>query len=84
VDASLRWLASQTNPNWLLLFDNADNVDLKLKKFFPSFLLQHATESFAITLRKMRTRMLKEWIPKMQKNCFWFKLGRKVMSEILH
>jgi len=36
VDATLRWLASQTEQNWLLVFDNADNVDLKLKKFFPS------------------------------------------------
>jgi len=36
VDANLRWLASQTNKNWLLLFDNADDVDLKLKKYFPS------------------------------------------------
>jgi len=36
VDASLRWLASQTDQNWLLVFDNADNVDLKLKNFFPS------------------------------------------------
>ena len=35
VDASLRWLASQTDGNWLILFDNADNVDLKLKNFFP-------------------------------------------------
>jgi len=36
VDASLRWLASQTDQNWLLVFDNADNVDLKLKQYFPS------------------------------------------------
>ena len=36
MDANLRWLASQTNKNWLLLFDNADDVDLKLKKYFPS------------------------------------------------
>ena len=36
MDANLRWLASQTNENWLLLFDNADDVDLKLKKYFPS------------------------------------------------
>jgi len=36
VDASLRWLASQTDGNWLLIFDNADNVDLRLKKYFPS------------------------------------------------
>jgi len=36
VEASLRWLASQTDRNWLLVFDNADNVDLKLKQYFPS------------------------------------------------
>ena len=36
MDASLRWLASQADRNWLLIFDNADNVDLKLKKHFPS------------------------------------------------
>jgi len=36
VDASLRWLASQADGTWLLIFDNADNVDLKLKKYFPS------------------------------------------------
>jgi hypothetical protein len=36
VDASLRWLASQRREgNWLLFFDNADDVNLKLKKFFP-------------------------------------------------
>ena len=36
VEMSLRWLASQTDRNWLLVFDNADNVDLKLKQYFPS------------------------------------------------
>ncbi|KAF8961390.1 acyl transferase/acyl hydrolase/lysophospholipase [Flammula alnicola] len=36
VDASLRWLASQHTGNWLLLFDNADDVKLNLRKFFPS------------------------------------------------
>jgi len=36
MDASLRWLARQTDQHWLLVFDNADNVDLKLKNFFPS------------------------------------------------
>jgi hypothetical protein len=35
VVASLRWLASQREGNWLLVFDNADDVNLKLKKFFP-------------------------------------------------
>ena len=36
MEASLHWLASQTDRNWLLVFDNADDVDLKLKRFFPS------------------------------------------------
>ncbi|KAF9474142.1 FabD/lysophospholipase-like protein [Pholiota conissans] len=37
VDESLCWLASQAkNSQWLLLFDNADKVDLKLNKYFPS------------------------------------------------
>ena len=36
VETSLRWLASQTDRNWLLIFDNADNIDLKLKQYFPS------------------------------------------------
>ena len=36
VRASLRWLASQRKGNWLLFFDNADDVNLQLKKFFPS------------------------------------------------
>jgi len=36
VDASLRWLSNQPDGNWLLYFDNADDVNLKLKKFFPS------------------------------------------------
>lgn len=34
-DASLHWLARQRKGNWLLFFDNADDVNLKLKKFFP-------------------------------------------------
>jgi len=36
MDTSLRWLASQHDGSWLLFFDNADNVDLKLKTFFPA------------------------------------------------
>ncbi|KAF9479446.1 FabD/lysophospholipase-like protein [Pholiota conissans] len=37
VDESLRWLASQAkNSHWLLLFDNADDVNLKLNEYFPS------------------------------------------------
>ena len=35
VDASLRWLVNQSNGQWMLFFDNADDVDLNLKTFFP-------------------------------------------------
>ena len=35
VDESLRWLANQHEGRWLLLFDNADDIQLKLDKFFP-------------------------------------------------
>ena len=35
VDASLRWLVNQRDGRWMLFFDNADDVNLKLKKFFP-------------------------------------------------
>jgi hypothetical protein len=35
VDACQHWLASQHQQNWLLFFDNADNVQLDLAAFFP-------------------------------------------------
>ena len=35
VDACKHWLASQHKENWLLFFDNADDVQLNLAKFFP-------------------------------------------------
>ena len=35
MDASLRWLSNQPDRIWLLYFDNADDVNLKLKRFFP-------------------------------------------------
>jgi hypothetical protein len=35
VDACLHWLASQPGQNWLLFFDNADDVHLNLAAFFP-------------------------------------------------
>ena len=37
VAACLQWLASQykQKQNWLLFFDNADDVQLKLARFFP-------------------------------------------------
>jgi len=36
VDASLRWLAKQRAGRWMLFFDNADDVQLRLKNFFPA------------------------------------------------
>jgi len=57
VNASLRWLASQTDGNWLLVFDNADNVDLKLKKYFPSC-------SFGNILITTRNRELRHYSAK--------------------
>ena len=35
VDGILRWLANQQLGEWLLFFDNADDVNLNLNKFFP-------------------------------------------------
>ena len=35
VDGILRWLAHQQLGEWLLFFDNADDVDLNLNQFFP-------------------------------------------------
>jgi len=35
VGACQCWLASQHGQNWLLFFDNADNVQLNLTAFFP-------------------------------------------------
>src|SRR5258708_12192432 len=34
-DASLHWVAREGKGNWLLFCDNADDVNLKLKKLFP-------------------------------------------------
>ena len=36
VDGCLCWLASQHGQNWLLFFDNADDVQLDLAAFFPA------------------------------------------------
>ena len=33
--ACQQWLISQHKQNWLLFFDNADDVQLNLAKFFP-------------------------------------------------
>jgi len=35
VNACKQWLASQHKQNWLLFFDNADDVQLNLATFFP-------------------------------------------------
>ena len=36
VGACQQWLASQQGKNWLLFFDNADDVQLDLAAFFPA------------------------------------------------
>jgi len=36
VAACQHWLASQYKQNWLLFFDNADDVQLNLGRFFPN------------------------------------------------
>ena len=36
VGACQHWLASQHGKNWLLFFDNADDVQLNLAAFFPA------------------------------------------------
>ena len=36
VNACLCWLASQPGQNWLLFFDNADDVQLDLAAYFPA------------------------------------------------
>ncbi|KAF8961360.1 acyl transferase/acyl hydrolase/lysophospholipase [Flammula alnicola] len=53
VDASLHWLASQRDGNWLLLFDNADNVALDLGKFFP----RCASGNILVTTRNPELRI---------------------------
>jgi len=35
VDACMYWLATKHSENWLLFFDNADDVQLNLATFFP-------------------------------------------------
>ena len=35
VAACQQWLTTQHNKNWLLFFDNADNVQLNIATFFP-------------------------------------------------
>jgi hypothetical protein len=52
VQASLRWLANQSNGEWILLFDNADDVDLNLNTFFPPC----ASGNILITTRNRELR----------------------------
>lgn len=53
VDASLRWLTNRRDGNWLLFFDNADDVRLKLKKYFP----QRSSGNIVITTRNQELRL---------------------------
>jgi len=52
VDASLRWLTKQHDGHWLLFFDNADDVQLRLKKFFPAC----ASGNVLVTTRNQELR----------------------------
>ena len=41
-DAVKRWLSGEENPDWLLIFDNADNLDsVQVRKYFPMTLWGH-------------------------------------------
>jgi len=53
VDASLRWLRKQHDGRWMLFFDNADDVQLKLKDFFPT----SASGNILITTRNQELRL---------------------------
>ena len=53
VDGILRWLANQQPGEWLLFFDNADDIHLKLKKFFPSC----ASGNILVTTRNRELRL---------------------------
>ena len=54
VDGILRWLANQRPREWLLFFDNADDVHLKLKKFFPP----STSGNILVTTRNRELRQL--------------------------
>ena len=54
VDASLRWLTNKHDGHWLLFFDNADDVDLKLKEFIP----RCAYGNILVTTRNPALRLL--------------------------
>jgi len=53
VDASLRWFAKQRNGRWMLFFDNADDVQLRLKNFFPA----STSGNILITTRNQELRL---------------------------
>ena len=53
VDASLRWLAKQRFGRWMLFFDNADDVQLKLKNFFPA----STSGNILVTTRNQELRL---------------------------
>ena len=52
VDASLHWLTKQHDGHWLLFFDNADDVQVRLKKFFPAC----ASGNILVTTRNQELR----------------------------
>ena len=56
VDVILRWLANQQPGEWLLFFDNADDVHLNLKKFFPPC----TSGNILITTRNRELRLYTE------------------------
>jgi len=53
VDASLRWLTQQRDGRWMLFFDNADDVQLRLKNFFPGC----ASGNILVTTRNQELRL---------------------------
>src|SRR5258708_14963849 len=53
VDASLRWLARQGVGRWMLFFDNADDVQLRLKDLFPA----SASGNILVTTRNQELRL---------------------------
>jgi hypothetical protein len=54
VNAILRWLTNKRDGHWLLFFDNADDVDLKLKEFIP----RCASGNILVTTRNPELRLL--------------------------
>jgi len=53
VDASLRWLAKKHVGRWMLFFDNADDVQLRLKNFFPA----SVSGNILVTTRNQELRL---------------------------